>query len=131
MPAHRSLRKRGTMTREMQRLTCYLSRSTTLLVCLVGLSIFTPMQALGQFQHLGGIIVGNPSCANAGGEVTCAVKGPDNSLFGIRFDPGTHFTTGFQSLGGIVVGNPSCASTSDSNTSPCVFTIRIRRIYCI
>ena len=65
------------------------------------------------YQSLGGIVIGGPSCAQAsGGQVTCAVVGTDDSLFGIRFNPAIGFTTGYQSLGGIVIGGPSCAQAS-------------------
>src|ERR1700739_3848107 len=79
------------------------------------LSLNRPIAAWAAFQSLGGVIVDNPSCAPADdgtGDVTCAVKGTDNSLFGIRFN-GNSFTTGFQFLGGIIVGDPSCASPQD------------------
>ena len=49
-----------------------------------------PVPTWGQFQELGGTIVGNPSCASPNdgtGQVICAVKGTNNSLFGIAFRP--------------------------------------------
>ena len=79
---------------------------------LMALILNQPAPVWGQFQSLGGIIIDDPSCANANdatGQVICAVKGTNSALFGIRFDP-PGFSTGFQSLGGIIIGNPSCAS---------------------
>ena len=72
-----------------------------------------PIPTWGQFQNLGGVIAGNPTCASPNdgtGQVICGVKGTNNALFGIRFDPRTNFTTGYQSLGGVVVGDPTCAN---------------------
>ena len=66
------------------------------------------------FQVLGGLIVDNPSCAPALGglnQTICTVKGSDNTLFGIRFDPQTGYTSGFKNLGGRYVGSPSCVNT--------------------
>ena len=76
-----------------------------------------PTVAWGQFQPLGGFILGNPSCASTAdgsGDVTCAVKGSNSALFGIRFNPSTGGTTGFQFLGGFILDDPSCASTGNS-----------------
>ena len=84
-------------------------------VAAIILSFKPPVAAWAGFQSLGGIIVDNPSCATADdgtGEVICAAKGTDNSLFGIRFFP-TLGVTGFQSLGGVIVGDPSCAAAGD------------------
>jgi hypothetical protein len=44
------------------------------------------------------------------------VRGTDNALYAISFDPESDFSTGFQPLEGIVVSNPSC--TSDFLSSP-------------
>ena len=78
------------------------------------LSLNRPITVWAAFQSLGGVIVDDPSCASADdgtGDVTCAAKGTDNSLHGIRFNPKTpFFSTGFKSLGGIFVGDPGCAS---------------------
>jgi len=82
------------------------------LVVICAFILYKPDLVWGQFQSLGGIIIDDPSCANADdntGHVICAVKGTNNALFGIRFDPPS-FSTGFQALGGLISDNPSCAS---------------------
>src|SRR5438309_500473 len=92
-------------------------RFSTLMSIVLGLTILAPGRIYGQYQPLGGIIVGDPSCASPNdgtGQVICAAKGTDSALYGIRFNPATNFTTGFQGLGGIIVDNPSCASPNDS-----------------
>ena len=75
-------------------------------------------KAVRQLTGLGGIIVGDPSCAGADdgtGEVICAAKGTDNALYGIRLNPATGFSTGYRTLGGIIVDDPSCASANDGS----------------
>jgi hypothetical protein len=90
-------------------MTFKLARGVTITLVLLFL-LNRPAPSWGAFQSLGGVIVGDPSCANSGfGIIACAAKGTNNALFGIRFNPSS-FSTGFQSLGGIIVGNPSCAS---------------------
>jgi hypothetical protein len=85
-----------------------------------------PVTVWGQFQNLGGIIFGDPSCASADdgtGQVICGVRGTNNALLGKRFDPRTGFSTGFQNLGGIIAGDPSCAS-ADNGTGQVICGVR-------
>ena len=87
-----------------------------LAVSVVALAFSFPATVWGHFQPLGGVIVGDPSCAVVGSPVglaerrpvTCAVVGTDGALYGIRFDPRLNVSTGFRRLGGAIVGNPSC-----------------------
>jgi hypothetical protein len=75
-----------------------------------------PGAAWGQpvVQQLGGIVLGSPSCVSTASEdVICGVRGTDNNLHRIRFNPFTGSSTGFQRLTGVtIVSNPSCASTA-------------------
>ena len=77
------------------------------------------------WQMLGGVVLDNPSCVQANEglrQVICAVKGTNNSLFGIRFAPQTGYTSGFKAVaGGNFVGSPSCV-----NTGPGVATCAVR-----
>ena len=83
---------------------------------------------ISEFETLGGPqgkpIVDNPSCAPARGgyyQIICAVRGNNNALFGIRFNPLTGFNSGWRNLGGNFVGRPSCV-----NSGPGVVTCAIR-----
>ena len=87
-----------------------------LAVSVVVLAFSFPATVWGHFRPLGGVVVGDPSCAVVGSPVglaqrrpvTCAVVGTDGALYGIRFDPRLNVSTGFRRLGGTIVGNPSC-----------------------
>jgi hypothetical protein len=102
-----STRRRVTMSRMAPAL---------LAVSVVVLAFSFPATVWGQFRPLGGVVVGDPSCAVVGSPVglaerrpvTCAVVGTDGALYGIRFDPRLNVSTGFRRLGGAIVGNPSC-----------------------
>src|SRR5215467_4841796 len=59
---------------------------------------------------------GDPSCASpndGSGQVICAATGTNDALYGVRFNPGTGFTTGYQSLGGVLVSDPSYTNFND------------------
>ncbi len=61
------------------------------------------------FVKLGGVIVGEPSCANSGdGFATCAARDLNNALSAIRFNTQSGANSGFQLLGGPIIDNPSC-----------------------
>ena len=65
----------------------------------------------GFTDHLGGIIIGRPSCTNVGldhVQALYAVIGTDGSVFAIRFD-GTSWG-GFQALNGRSMSDPACTA---------------------
>ena len=67
-------------------------------------------------QSLGGVLFDSPCCAptaDGTGDLTCAGKGTNLTLYGIRFNPSTNFSTGFKELGGQLLGHPSCDYSSD------------------
>jgi hypothetical protein len=72
-----------------------------------------------QLLDKNGVIVDDPSCAPSEGAavyqggVVCAVKGTDNSLWGIQFDM-RGLNTNLHFLGGTIVGDPSCASANNA-----------------
>ncbi len=74
-----------------------------------------PYEVYSTFTDLGGLVVGNPSCASARGgfnQVICAAKDRNNALVGIRFaTTAGGSVSGFQNLGEKIVGEPSCANS--------------------
>jgi hypothetical protein len=65
-----------------------------------------------QALKLGGIWVGDPSCAAVTSDrVICAGRNIRNTVEAIRFDPSTGFSSGFQNLGGVYDGDPICANS--------------------
>src|SRR5262249_3240815 len=110
------------------------SRFVSVWGCLVA-SVFlvSPGFAWGQSLFLGGEFFGRPSCAGTAdstGDVTCAVIGTDNALYGKRFNPLNDASfppdEQFQLVTvqtqpfNVVGGNPSCASASNGEVT-CAF----------
>jgi hypothetical protein len=51
-------------------------------------------------------------------QVICVVRGTNNSLYGIRFNPTTSFNSGFQRLAnGPFFGDPSCANIGNGRVT--------------
>lgn len=95
------------------------SRRKLRLVTAIGaLGAAQPLVLHAQYQSLGGAIFSNPSCASPNdfsGEIICAVRGGDNSLYGIRFDLFATTSADYRCLGGRFVSNPSCVSPNDGS----------------
>jgi hypothetical protein len=74
----------------------------------------------GFTDHLGGIVIGRPSCSYFGvGNVGafCAVVGTDSSVFANFFDGASW--SGFQSLNGVSISDPACTGIVGSNQAFC------------
>lgn len=91
-----------------------------LITIVLGLCLLAPGLIFGQYQMLGGPLANNPSCASPAdnsGQVTCAFRLNDGSLYGIRIDPRTGYNSGPQSLGGRIVNDASCAGPANVNAT--------------
>jgi hypothetical protein len=82
-------------------------------------NVFNPSPDFtSEYQPLGGTIVDDPSCVPtrqpvadnrlSSETVICGVRGTDNNLHVIGFDPRTMSRTGFFSVGRAFLGSPSC-----------------------
>jgi hypothetical protein len=74
----------------------------------------------GFIDHLGGIVIGRPSCTHFGlGNVGafCAVVGADSSVFANFFDGASW--SGFQSLNGVGISDPACTGIVGTNQAFC------------